>query len=268
MFIPSIALALLALPLTLAAPSFPPTTYSHSLSLADIEPRAPAAAAAAAATAVAPTTLSSIQKADFKSLASRIPQNCTVNTLSVPLTGSSLAVPGGETTSMITVGRGVQNYTCTNGNYVSAGALANLFDVSCLFSMTAKTIDPVTLNDLLPKLAFKALSFPSLGDDGLQIAINHLFVATPNAATPGISPEFALSSGSDKIIVSKLSNSTAPSNPTTNVPWLHLGAIQGQGTLAKSVFRVNTVNGQPPSSCSSEGESLSVNYASMYWFTK
>ncbi|WVQ94347.1 hypothetical protein IAU59_001426 [Kwoniella sp. CBS 9459] len=253
MYITNLALALLALPFAaLSAPS------SNGKPLIDIDARA------AAATST-PTTLSSIQSADFNSLAAKMPQNCAVGTLSVPVAGS-LAVPAGQAVSMVTVGRGVQNYTCTNGTYASAGALANLFDVSCLFSITAKTIDPAILSSLLPKLASKALSFPDAGK--LPIAINHLFVATPNSAAPGISPEFALSNGSDKIIVSKLANTPAPTDPSANVPWLQLGAIAGQGSLAKSVFRVHTVGGQPPSSCTTEGESLSVNYASMYWFTK
>ncbi|OCF42517.1 hypothetical protein I317_03633 [Kwoniella heveanensis CBS 569] len=276
LFIHSILLAFLALPLGLSAPSSP-----HALhSLSDLRSRAASSqaqsatstSAGSAAAAAVPTTLASIQSADFKSLLSseKIPQNCPINkTLTVPLSaaaGGTLAVPAGQAVSMITVGRGVQNYTCTNGTYVSAGALANLFDVSCLFSLTAKSVNPAKLSELLPKLAFKASLFSDAGK--LPIAINHLFVATPNSATPGISPEFALSSGSDQIIVSKLGASPAPSDPGVNVPWLQLTAIEGQGTLAKSVFRVDTVNGQPPSSCTTEGESLSVNYASMYWFTK
>lgn len=51
-------------------------------------------------------------------------QGCPVESITVPLRGQSLAVPSGETTSLIALGRGVQNYTCVNSAYVSDGALA------------------------------------------------------------------------------------------------------------------------------------------------
>ena len=37
---------------------------------------------------------------------------------------TGLSVPSKQTVSLITVGRGIQNYTCTNGTYASNGALA------------------------------------------------------------------------------------------------------------------------------------------------
>jgi hypothetical protein len=46
---------------------------------------------------------------------------------------------------------------------------------------------------------------------------------------------------------------TASLNATdaiTDVPWLELTAIVGQGTLAKTAFRLDTVGGQPPASVS------------------
>ncbi|WVW79694.1 hypothetical protein I302_101664 [Kwoniella bestiolae CBS 10118] len=210
---------------------------------------------------------SSIQKSTFPTLAARIPQNCPVSNITVPLSSvAGLSVPSGQVVSAIAVGRGVQNYTCSNGTYASAGALANLFDVSCLYTLTSGFIDPNTISGLLPKMAFSALSFPDAGSK-IPLAIHHQFVATPGSTTKGaISPEF--STGSDHVILSKIAGVNAPSDSTTNVPWLQLGALEGQGTLSKSVFRTNTFKGQPPTSCTAEGEPLSVQYATMYFFTE
>lgn len=54
-----------------------------------------------------------------------LPQSCSVSSIPVPLDGqSNLAVSDGEVSSMIAVGRGIQNHTCTSRAYVSTGALA------------------------------------------------------------------------------------------------------------------------------------------------
>lgn len=68
--------------------------------------------------------------------------------------------------------------------------------------------------------------------------------------------------------------------PATDVASLQLSAVAGQGTFAKSVFRLDTASGQPPASvseqqwlpltgqCTTEGEKIQVNYGAMYYFTK
>ncbi|ODN72848.1 hypothetical protein L202_08277 [Cryptococcus amylolentus CBS 6039] len=159
---------------------------------------------------------------------------------------------------------GIQNYTCTSGAYVSTGALANLFDVTCLYSMTAGKVDTNELSTVLPKMAFSALQYPDTLN--LPVAIHHLFVDTPGSNTTGaISPLFVGST--DQVLVSKTATSNDLTDPSVNVPWLQLTAVEGQGTLAKSVYRLDTVNGQAPSTCDTEGEDLSVQYAALYWFT-
>ncbi|KAL0242205.1 hypothetical protein I308_105834 [Cryptococcus tetragattii IND107] len=151
-----------------------------------------------------------------------LPQSCSVSSIPVPLDGqSNLAVSDGEVSSMIAVGRGIQNYTCTSRAYVSTGALANLFDVTCLYALTAGSIDPSVINSILPKMMFVALDYPNTDD--LSVAIHHLFVDTPGSTSAGsISPEFV--TDTDRVL--------------------------------------------PPSSCTTENEEISVQYASMYWFTK
>lgn len=108
-------------------------------------------------------------------IARTLPQSCSVSNIPVPLGDqTTLSVSDDEVSSMIAVGRGIQNYTCTSGAYVSTGALANLFDVTCLYALTAGNFDPSFVNSMLPKMTFVALDYPNTDD--LHVAIHHLFV--------------------------------------------------------------------------------------------
>jgi hypothetical protein len=51
---------------------------------------------------------------------------CSTSQIAVPLPSnqSTLSVPAGQKTIYATVGRGVQNYTCTSGTWTNVGALA------------------------------------------------------------------------------------------------------------------------------------------------
>lgn len=64
----------------------------------------------------------------------------------------------------------------------------------------------------------------------------------PNAASA--SPGFF--AANDKVVASRVKNVKAIVDPAHNVDWLQLVAVTGQGTLAKSVFRIDTAGGQPP----------------------
>ncbi|KIR52204.1 hypothetical protein I315_05154 [Cryptococcus gattii Ru294] len=143
-----------------------------------------------------------------------------------------------------TLPQSCSNYICISGAYASIGALANLFDVTCLYALTAGSIDPSFSNSILPNM-----------------------VDTPGSTSAGsISPE--LVTDTDRVLVSKVTTLDDPYNAAINVPWLKLVAVGSQGTYAKSVFRINTFQGKPPSSCTTENKEISVQYASMYWFTK
>lgn len=52
-----------------------------------------------------------------------LPQGCPTSNITVPVP-KGLSVPAGENTTLVTVARGSQNYTCSKGAYISAGALA------------------------------------------------------------------------------------------------------------------------------------------------
>ncbi|CAD6581913.1 MAG: hypothetical protein TREMPRED_003133 [Tremellales sp. Tagirdzhanova-0007] len=190
-------------------------------------------------------------------------QGCSTSNFQLDLP-TGLSVPSNQSVSLVTVGRGIQNYTCTNGTYVSNGALANLYDVSCLFDAVDRYISSGNFSTLIPEIAYDSLSYPDT--TGLPVAVHHLFIDTPGSTTIGaISPEFVGST--DKVVTAKTASVNA-TDSAVDIPWLQLTAIPGQGTLAKSVFRIDTVKGQPPKNCSTQGERLSIQYAAMYVFTQ
>jgi len=171
-------------------------------------------------------------------------------TLSLPAGQTAISVPTDASPAYIALGVGVQNYTCTAaGTYTSAGALAELFDISCLVGKP---------------------SFATIQDSrGLPCLGRHYFITNPaNSST--ISPEFDLGRSKGPgtagiIIAKKLGGIPSPVGPT-NVDWLELG--NQSGGLAKYVFRVDTQGGQPPASCKPGSPLLSVPYKAKYWLFK
>lgn len=179
-------------------------------------------------------------------------------TAPLPTDQTLLSQPSDQSLLAVTVGRGIQNYTCSNGAYASDGALANLYDASCVYELTKRFADAATISTLLPEFAYSALDYPD--KSRLPAIIHHSFVNT----AAGLSPKFARTTSNAYVIAQKAGTLNSPQNATIDVPWLELNGTEG--TLAKTVFRLETVNGQPPSSCTVEGAPLSVQYAAMYFF--
>ncbi|CAK5276958.1 unnamed protein product [Mycena citricolor] len=206
----------------------------------------------------------------FAALVAGAPSQCNP-------TRASPDLPAGQTTlvapnlpvKFVTLGVGIQNYTCssTTLTYTSIGAIASIFDISCLEGTVGF--------DNLQEYAFDVWSEEKgLGlVDGIGPLFgasrklgNHFFVTSPSGT--GISAEWDFSSSlgpgtSSFVIASKIADLVAPKNPSVNVDWLELAQLKG--TLATNVFRIDTVGGQPPTSCKA-GSSISVKYVAKYWF--
>jgi hypothetical protein len=71
-----------------------------------------------AASATGPAALK-----DTVSFAKTILSACPASSVNIPLP-VGLALSANETANLVTVRRGIENYTCTNGTFVSAGAVA------------------------------------------------------------------------------------------------------------------------------------------------
>jgi hypothetical protein len=161
------------------------------------------------------------------------------------------------------LGVGVQNYTCSAaGTYTSVGAVAKLFDISCLLN-----------TPIFPKIQDELFKLPPRVRDGILAAASrtplysgdHYFITNPVTGT-GISPKFAqkANGGASFTVLGKKGGVKAPD--TTNVDWLQLSSIAGD--WATTVFRVDTKAGQPPASCTTGTPDISVAYAAKYWFFK
>ncbi|KAI0764609.1 hypothetical protein BD413DRAFT_606239 [Trametes elegans] len=192
--------------------------------------------------------------------------------LQLPQGQSQLAAPSSPP-KFIGLAFGVQNYTCSSSNnYTSAGAVAELVDVSCVASepwfasiqdnlYNAWTgLIPYTIQTVIDLLHI--VSPP-------EVLAQHYFVPNPTAGQ-GLSPKWDFTSSGafagvqDAFIVAKGKGTLpAPTNATRDVAWLDV--VQVQGNIASEVFRFDTVGGQPPSSCQSgHSPDISVKYVSKY----
>jgi len=204
---------------------------------------------------------------------------CDLSKTTIPLSPTQQTALGSPTTSLAAVGLGfgVQNYTCSSNNvFVSTGAVAELFDISCLASTNNKLVSTIH-NDL-----FNFWNGSSPGSATIQQLIETIPNIVPanmilsqhyfnkNAAV-GISPVWDFRTtqkfkGVDNaVFVGKASANTPDANPTNNVPWLHLAKVSGD--ISDEIYRIFTVGGVAPSSCvSGTTKDISVKYVSQYWF--
>nr|GAT61188.1 predicted protein [Mycena chlorophos] len=177
----------------------------------------------------------------------------------------------------VAVGIGYQNYTCSaaTSTYASAGAVASLFDISCLVGKPAfSTVQNTayTLWSHAPSSESNAEKIPLIGaaSGAGQLLGYHYFVTSPSGS--GISPEWDFTSTGKNagnaeafVVGAKTGDLKAPTDPTVNVDWLMLSNAEGQ--LASQIFRVDTVNGQPPASCdpTTDTATLKVKYTAKYY---
>lgn len=138
-----------------------------------------------------------------------------------------------------------QNYTCTSaGTWKSVGAIAQLFDISCL--------DPSTFLSTIQSAHDTPLSVYSDFTSIRSYLGEHTFVIA--SETNLIEPKFDFGLAlNDEINGYVIGNKTGtiPSidDSVDDVAWLELTALEGG--LATTVFRVATIGGSPPPSVSS-----------------
>lgn len=167
----------------------------------------------------------------------------------------------------VAVGRGTQNYTCDASNPdaapVAAGAVATLFNVSCIASISQDLLQKVP--NMAVNFNYDTASSGSLGPMTLPVSGHHFFVdsTTPffNLDTPTL----------DLGAVPCAKNASAPAPATgapgpsgsTAVPWLKLTAKDGATGSIKEVYRVNTAGGNPPATCQGQPANIQVQYSAV-----
>ncbi|RDB27842.1 hypothetical protein Hypma_002131 [Hypsizygus marmoreus] len=192
--------------------------------------------------------------------------------ISFPLGQTLLETPTAKP-SYIAVAIGTQNYTCSaSGTYTNVGAVAELFDASCIYgtpfySTTASTA--YTLWKIAPPiLPAQAIITLLQGLKSPLVLGQHFYVTNPLTGI-GINPKWDFTSqGTTKgntnayVVAAKVQGMAAPTG-TRDIDWVQLKSIQG--SLATQVYRVDTKGGQPPASCTPGTPDIAVKYASMYW---
>lgn len=184
--------------------------------------------------------------------------SAAIETLGEPKQGLSLM--------HIAIGRGTQNYTCDTRNAtavpVATGAIATLFNASCVGSLYP---------DLLDKLPIVAMDFNlteeevsrRLGPSNLAISGHHLFTGA------GV-PLFKLEPDGSPIgdaYCAKNGSMPAPLTAQTGqhgeaaVAWLRLKVIEPSSGGLREVYRIHTVGGSAPASCNGQSEAFEVQYA-------
>ncbi|KAI9889450.1 MAG: hypothetical protein M1814_005313 [Vezdaea aestivalis] len=170
------------------------------------------------------------------------------------------APPAGLTLKFITLGRGVQNYTCASASAtpVAIGAIAKLYDGKPLVQYSQSVFNAITS-------ASSHLSLPPGADTLIPTLGNHYFDAA------GV-PTFDLGRGG-LLKAAKSAAVDAPASAdkgpdgTGAVPWLYLTAKPGAGSVnLAAVYRVVTSGGAAPSSCAGQPGVVSIDYATQYWF--
>ncbi|KAJ7255823.1 hypothetical protein B0H12DRAFT_1287302 [Mycena haematopus] len=194
--------------------------------------------------------------------------NTSTSVMNLPANQTALVAP---TTPplFILLGIGVQNYTCSGTTFASIGAVASLLDISCLDHTPAFPTVQTRAFDIWeqappgvsPTLIGALVGAPHL--DGF-----HYFVTSPSGT--GLSPKWDFTStgrfagnATAFVLGAKVGDIPAPTDPATNIDWLQLKAVQGD--LASQVFRIDTVGGQPPTSCVAGSADISVKYTSKYY---
>jgi hypothetical protein len=141
-------------------------------------------------------------------------------------------------------------------HYRSTGAVAELFDISCLYGTSffdklpddamklwSKAPSGLTISEVIKELSYVKNPIV-LGE--------HYFITNPITGT-GISPKWDFTSHAFKgnsnafIVGSKVGDLVSPTG-SQDIDWLYLKAAQGE--LANEVYRTDTRLGQPPASVS------------------
>ncbi|KAI8952689.1 hypothetical protein F4801DRAFT_539973 [Xylaria longipes] len=213
-------------------------------------------------------------KIDAAKLQSLTP-SCDVSKAQLPtLSTSPLPSPEeGLVLKHVAIGRGTQNYTCSETNATAApsqvGAVATLFNASCIASSYPDLLHSLPRLALQFDLPFSASSTDEkMGPTSLLVSGKHFFMNTTT-------PFFNLDTTRQQIgeaPCSKLNTSNAPAdapkgrNGESAVAWLRLGANKDATGNLQQVYRVETAGGSAPATCQGMPASFQVQYAAEYWF--
>ncbi|KAI9792474.1 MAG: hypothetical protein M1833_001087 [Piccolia ochrophora] len=194
------------------------------------------------------------------------PPACNLDRCQMPAAPTPLPPPSaGLKVVHVAIGRGTQNYTCTDATEastpVAVGAVAALYNATC----TAANYP-----EILAKAPNATLQFPTPSGES-DISPAQLVLSGRHFFNGGGTPIFDLVTKRHSygiLFGAKNASSPAPRYNTKgqnnkghgSVPWLKL--TQKDGSLGfKEAYRVNTAGGNPPPNCKGIDKTFSIEYA-------
>jgi hypothetical protein len=170
----------------------------------------------------------------------------------------------------VVLGRGTQNYTCDLANAtatpVPVGAVASLFDVSCVAANAKELLPAISVIALdLPVPASEDPNSPMVQD----MTGHHYFL-------DDTTPFFNLDTSLHQYGMGALQKANASDAPEGSyagpggqgngaVQWLRLDVKQSAHESWKEVYRLDTAGGVPPEMCTGQPASFEVPYSAVYW---
>jgi len=194
---------------------------------------------------------------------------CNVPASAVTLPSSLDPLPSPP--NLVLLGVGVQNYTCnSNGTFDNIGVIARLFDMSCLYGTPEfSTIQKDAFYDWEARPSFDPLK-PGLVKEikdhyGITIDGDYYFVEQNGALVPvwDLRSSGPYAGNPNAIVFAQKYKSTPSPDGPVNIDWVELQKLSGG--LANVIYRVKTVQGQPPPTCS-PGTYAIVKYTAVYLF--
>ncbi|KAJ7635064.1 hypothetical protein FB45DRAFT_1002487 [Roridomyces roridus] len=192
-----------------------------------------------------------------------------VVTMDLPTNQTQLVQP---TTAplYVALGVGYQNYSCTasTGKYASIGAVAALFDLGCEDASPQFATVQTTAFDKWSASAASVADTAIGPQVGAPTLLGYHYFIT--GSTGALQPKWDFTStGKNKgnatafVLGSKVGDIAAPTDTAVNVDWLAL--VNAGGSLAQKMFRIDTVGGQPPTSCEAGSANITVKYTAKYF---
>ncbi|KAJ5679241.1 hypothetical protein N7462_007485 [Penicillium macrosclerotiorum] len=209
--------------------------------------------------------------------------DCSLVNVGLPLNNTNPQLPQPSShlsLKYVALGRGTQNYSCPSSTDsfhsrnstvpVATGAVATLFDASCIASTSLTLLNelPAIIQSTpLGSLTFVAEMLSRTTDSSDPILGEHYFDASGDPFF-----DLRLSGSDDWIIAKKDASVDAPKRASRSsgnggskdVAWLELGCKEGHGI--KEVYRVMTYGGSSPTTCAGQNDAILVDYAAEYWF--
>lgn len=204
-------------------------------------------------------------------------RSCDLSLVQIPAYSTLPPPAASSKLKHVIIGRGTQNYTCDTNNAtappVATGAIATLFDASCLAASQP---------ELLASATRVALAFYLPPGSGVNGAMTTVPMAGANIPVSGFHyfngagvPMFNLDITDHKMGIIPCAKNASQAAPTdaqkgprgeAAVPWLRLLAKQGATNGLAEVYRVATAGGSAPAKCEGQPASFEVQYSTQYWF--